>query len=305
MTGTARPRLKLPHVPFVSAVLCALLLTTGGLTACGTSSPGSPTGQDGSAQESGSDAPEKTAEAEEVVPAGLEETDFGNLTWSFMPGGNQPESMQIEMVDGSATDESIEYTVGEVVLSELNGDDRIDAAVQLTMIDGNGFNEQWYLWIATDDGPDQVRLPVANMARCGTAIHSVTAAEGGGVVIHESRRYFSEEMTLSCADVGTDERTRTVSVLDIHDAGEWWPVQTAPVGGFGGLCPISADNHADPYTGQMYAGPDTRFPEVTEGNSVGIFPLQPWPVYGEDFPGWTLAGMTSDSGMSCAWVETP
>jgi hypothetical protein len=298
MTGIVRTHRTLACLPMLAIAVLGLA----SLTACGVFPEQAP--QQAELAEEATGAPEQV-EAEPEEPAGLEETDFGNLTWNFMPGGNHPESMQIEMVDGKATDESIEYTVGEVVLSELNGDDRIDAAVQLTMLDGNGFNEQWYLWIATDDGPDQVRLPVANMARCGTAIHSVTAADEGGVVIHESRRYFSEEMTLSCADVGTDERTRTVSVLDIHDAEEWWPVQTAPVGGFGGLCPISADNHADPYTGQMYAGPDTRFPEVTEGNSVGIFPLQAWPVYGEDFPGWTLVGMTWDGGMSCAWVETP
>jgi hypothetical protein len=289
MTGIVRTHRTLACLPMLAIAVLGLA----SLTACGVFPEQAP--QQAELAEEATGAPEQV-EAEPEEPAGLEETDFGNLTWNFMPGGNHPESMQIEMVDGKATDESIEYTVGEVVLSELNGDDRIDAAVQLTMLDGNGFNEQWYLWIATDDGPDQVRLPVANMARCGTAIHSVTAADEGGVVIHESRRYFS---------VGTDERTRTVSVLDIHDAEEWWPVQTAPVGGFGGLCPISADNHADPYTGQMYAGPDTRFPEVTEGNSVGIFPLQAWPVYGEDFPGWTLVGMTWDGGMSCAWVETP
>lgn len=305
MTGiTERSRSGLVRLP----ALGALLLAAGLLVGCG--SPAAPSGgsaaeadADGGALEPGAGA-EPTIEPEPVTPAGLEETDFGNLTWTFMLGANRPERTQLDMVDGKAMDGPMEFSVGEVVLSELNGDDRIDAAVALSRADGNAFEEQWYLWLATDDGPRMVTMPIAHTSRCGTAIHSVTAADGGGVVVHESRRAIGEDMSLACVDVGSDERTRTVSAIEIRNSGEWWPVQTAPVGGFGGICPVAADYHADPYTGPMYAGPDTGSPEVTGGDQVTVFPLEPWPVYGEDFPGWQLVGLIHDGVMACAWAET-
>lgn len=249
-------------------------------------------------------APAETAAPSEEPPAGLEETDFGNLSWVFRPGGNLPETVQVDLVDGKAEDGLVQYSLGEVVHAELTGDEQIDAAVQLTRLDGNAIDEQWYLWVATADGPAQVTLPVARMARCGTVTHSVQAVDGG-VQIHESRRNIGEDV-LACTDTGSDERTRVVSAIEARNDGEWWPVQTGPVGGFGGLCPTAAEYESVPYDGELHAAPDATVDAgITNGAEVAVFALEPWPVYGEPFPGWKLVGVQQDGVMSCGWAETP
>ncbi|HIY67253.1 MAG TPA: hypothetical protein H9830_13370, partial [Candidatus Agrococcus pullicola] len=183
-------------------------------------------------QDEPSEAP--TPETEEIVeesPRGLEETDFGNLTWSVRPGGNLPETVQVEFEDGYATDGIVEYEVGDIVHAELNDDALLDAAAQIVIIDGNAVEEQWYLWLATEGSPEQVTLPVARSAHCGTATHSVEALDGGGVEIHETRRHIGE-VDLACSETGTDERVRTVIAVEARNEGEWWPVQVDPRGGF-------------------------------------------------------------------------
>lgn len=240
------------------------------------------------------------------IPPGLEYTDFGNLSWVFRPGGSVPETVQIELVNGKAEEGGATYELGEVVLSELTGDDRMDAAVQITRLDGNAIDEQWYLWIAADDGPTQVTLPVARTARCGTATHSVTAVDSGGVQIYESRRNIGED-GLACSETGGDERTRIVQAVEARNAGEWWPIQTAPVAGFGGLCPTAAEYETWPNDGALYAVPDASAAEdIDSGKRAYIFALEPWPIYGEPFPGWILVGVRQgqDGDMGCAWAET-
>lgn len=282
-----------------AAVVLAAATAATGLAACAPAPNGS-TAQ-GEAQEQ-SPAPSETAAP---TAAGLEETDFGSLPWVFRPGGNLPETVQLEFVDGSATDGMVTYTLGETVHAQLTDDDRMDAAVQVTRLDGNALDEQWYLWVADDDGPVQVTLPVARASRCGTVTHSVTAAEGGGVQIHETRRTIGED-ALPCTETGTDERTRVVTAMEARNAGEWWPVRTDPAGGFGGLCPVAAEYEAVPYSGELHPVPnETVGAEITGGAEVGAFPVEPWPVYGEPFPGWILIGVQQDGVLGCAWAETP
>ena len=248
---------------------------------------------------------EQSVDADEPAPpAGLESTDFGDLDWTFRPGGSVPETLQVTLVDGKASDGMVSYELGEVVLAELTDDDWMDAAVQITRLDGNAIDEQWYLWVATDEGPVQVTLPVARMARCGTVTHSVTAVEGG-VEIHETRRSVADQ-SIPCSDPGSDERTRTVAAIEARNAGEWWPVQTAPIGGFGGLCPMTT--HLDTYEneGALYPVPDAAATEpiAFDGRST-VFEIEGWPVYGEPFPGWVLTGVQHGDDRGCAWAEAP
>lgn len=255
-------------------------------------------------QQEDSRAGQPTETEEQPAPAGLEETDFGNLAWTFRPGGSVPETVQVELVDGKASDGMVSYELGEVVLAELTDDGRMDAAVQITRLDGNAIDEQWYLWVATDEGPVQVTLPVARMARCGTVTHSVAAVEGG-VEIHETRRSVADQ-SIPCSDPGSDERTRTVAAVEARNAGEWWPVQTAPIGGFGGLCPMTT--HLDAYEneGALYPVPDAAGTEpiAFDGRST-VFEIEGWPVYGEPFPGWVLTGVQHGDDRGCAWAEVP
>lgn len=238
---------------------------------------------------------------EEPAPAGLEDTDFGNLAWIFRPGGSVPETQQFDLVDGLATVDMVNYELGEVILAELTGDERVDAAVQITMLDGNAIDEQWYLWIATDDGPVQSTLPIARMSRCGTVTHSVSAVDDG-IEVHETRRG-PGDASIPCSDAGTDERTRTVRAVEARNTDEWWPVQVAPIGGFGGLCPTMAHMHPWDNDGPLYAVPDTSASDPVESASQ-IIELEGWPVYGEPFPGWVLVGVQHDGAEACVWAET-
>ncbi|MGO1539544.1 MAG: hypothetical protein ACTHZ9_13075 [Leucobacter sp.] len=291
MTAIAAAGERRTFPPVLAAALIGVVMVTGCTQAPAT-------------EPAPTEAEQEVAAEEEAAPAGLEETDFGNLAWVFRPGGNVPETEQVELVDGTASGEMVSYELGEVVLVELSGDDRIDAAVQITRLDGNALDEQWYLWIATDDGPVQSTLPVARMAPCGNVTHSVTAVEGG-IEIHESRRSVADQ-ALPCSEAGTDERTRTVSALEARNIGEWWPVQTAPIGGFGGLCPMTT--HMDTYANDaaLFAVPDLEASEpIAFDGASEVFEIEAWPVYGEPFPGWVLAGVQHGSDQGCAWAERP
>lgn len=277
------------------SLLASVMLGSLVFTGCAADTPAEPEPMTPSA--------EATPEVvEEPAPAGLEDTDFGNLTWVFRPGGSVPETQRVDLVDGVASDGMVSYELGEVILTELTGDDQIDAAAQITRLDGNAIDEQWYIWIATDDGPVQSTLPIARMARCGTVIHSVTAVDGG-IEIHETLRRVGDE-SIPCSDPGSDERTRTVSAIEARNVGEWWPVQTAPFGGFGGLCPMNTHLDAYPNDFDLYPVPDTAASETIsfEGAS-GIFEIDAWPVYGEPFPGWVLVGVQQGDARGCAWAE--
>lgn len=283
--------------------MAALAVLALALSGCGGGAGSSGDGEgDSGGSGSGSAATTPAPESTPAGPVGLESTDFGNLTWQVRQGGHSPDTVALDLVNGAATLDSAEYTIGEVVLSEFTGDELVDAAVQITGHDGNGLDDQWYLWVATEDGPVQVTLPIARMSRCGTATHSVTAVEGG-VRVHETRRTIGDE-GIACAEQGTDERIRTVAAVELASQDRWWPVQTAPVGGFGGLCPIAADYEAYPFSGQLFGAPDSDTSEVAQGTELGVFPLESWPVYDGVFDGWQLVGIHTGEMMSCAWVES-
>lgn len=249
-------------------------------------------------------APEPTPRATEApVATGLEEVDLGEADWLFRPGASVPETVPVPLRGGTATVDTVTYTLGEVLHVDLNDDGLLDAAAQLTATDGNGLDDQWYLWVATDGDPYQVSLPIARTARCGTVTESVSAVPGG-IEVHELRRGPGED-GLDCASTGGDERTRTVAVVEARNTGEWWPAQVAPAGGFGGLCPTAVELDGFPHDGPLYAAPDAATPPVTGGGSVGVFALEGWPVYGEAFPGWVLVGVVDTVGgnLRCAWSE--
>ncbi|WP_151525182.1 hypothetical protein [Serinicoccus kebangsaanensis] len=247
-------------------------------------------------------APASDASDDDAL-AGLADVDLGETVWIFRPGANLPESVQVPLSGGSAQVDGVSYTLGEVLTLDLSGDGVEDAAAQLTRLDGNAVDDQWYLWIATDDGPVQVTLPVARTAGCGTVTESVTVVDEG-LQIHEYRRGPGED-GLACSERGSDERTRVIAAVEARNAGEWWPVQVAPEGGFGGLCPTATDLDGFPHDGALYAAPDTSAPEITGGEPVGVASVEAWPVYGEPFGAWLLLAVMDIEGgnLRCAWSE--
>lgn len=237
--------------------------------------------------------------------AGMDTVDLGELDWAFRPGANLPETVQVPLSGGTADIDGVTYTLGEVLTVDLTGDGVEDAAAQLTRLDGNAVDDQWYLWVATEDGPVQVTLPVARTASCGTVTESVSVVDEG-LQIHEFRRGPGEE-GLPCSERGGDERTRVVAALEARNAGEWWPVQVAPAGGYGGICPTATELDGFAHDGALYAAPDTGAPEITGGAQVGVASVEGWPVYGEPFPGWLLVAVVDIEGgnLRCAWSEVP
>ena len=161
-----------------------------------------------------------------------------DAAWSFASRGlDEPET--VEIVDGTATDQYDRiYEVGEGAPSDANGDGITDLAVPISVLDGNGFEELWYIWLGSDD-PDtvatQVLYPIALSTRCGDVIHSVTASDGG-FAIDQTLRMPSDHAR-DCASGGTGHQQREVAVVDID--GHAYPLQTAPVEAWGGICPRS------------------------------------------------------------------
>lgn len=235
-------------------------------------------------------------------PASLDTVDLGELEWLVHPGANVPETRSVPLEAGTATVDGIVYTLGEPVLLDLTGDGVVDAAAPITAEDGNGIEEQWYAWVAAEDGPEQVLLPLAMQSRCGTGILSVAATDAG-LEVHEVRRGPTDAQP--CSEQGTDERVRTIVVEPVGPNGIWWPVQVGPIGGFGGVCPAPAEPDGYTWTGPMHAAPDASLPDITGGAEISIHSLDAWPIYGEDFPGWVLVGIRIDDTLGCAWSEAP
>lgn len=265
----------------------ALLLSALTLSACAETSP-----------DPGALDPEPAGSVESLTGF-----DFGSAPWVFRPGGGSAETIRLDVVDGQAEQDTIQYVVGEPVYADVTGDGVADAAVPITARDGNGIDEQWYLWLATENGAQQLTLPIARTARCGTFTESVVAVDGG-IQVHEFRRTIGED-ALPCAQNGTDERTRVITAAPVGPNGVWWPVQTGPIGGFGGLCPTVAQYEGYPFTGELRVAPNPDAAEITSGRQVVVAELEPWPVYGEDFPGWTLVAVRTGDVFACAWAEVP
>lgn len=238
---------------------------------------------------------------EAVAPPNATQIDFGNREWLFRPGGHLPETVTVPLVDGKATVDLVNYEVGDPVFADVNGDGVVDAAVSLTAVDGNGFDQQWYLWITAEPEPIQVTLPIARTARCGTVTKSVTAVDDG-IQVHEVRRGIGEDQ-FACSEEGLDERTRVINAVEVRNVDEWWPVQTAPVPAFGGLCPVAVEYDAYPGGMELFSAPDPAAPIVPADVTTYVFGLEGWPIYGEDFPGWRIIGVkTREDHMSCSWM---
>lgn len=139
-------------------------------------------------------------------------------------------------VDITAPDEyGRTYTVGDPVYSDADGDGLEDMAVPLAQLDGNGFREQWYVWVAdADGGATQTTIPIAWTMRCGDDTRSVKATDGGFVVRERLREPVVDDH-LPCSKAGTFRSTRKVAV--VHQGGGLFPVNLTDPRGYGGVCP--------------------------------------------------------------------
>lgn len=260
-----------------------------------------------------SSAPESTAAQQEPEPTqqtmnfSIENVDFGNLDWIFIPHTQTYPPILVTLSDGTAENEGVQYTVvsNEVVYSDADGDGDLDALVPIeAYAGGNSVDRQWYIWADEGGEPKQVEWPVARTIHCGTVTQDVSAS-ASGFEVHEFRHNIGEEH-LACTDLGSDERIRTVGISEPGEYGARWPVQIAPFPAFGGICPVSVEYHAYPTTAEIFAVPDSGASPL---EPIGETPLlewqvESWSIYTQSYPGWGLIGLNNNGNQACAWVKS-
>lgn len=235
----------------------------------------------------------------------LRQADLGNTSWEFRPHGHSPKTTTVALKDGKSTVKDDEFTLGEIIYKDLNNDGVDDAAAQITAISGNSVDDQWYFWIADEQGPTQITLPIAQMSNCGRLIVSVKE-KAKGIEVQDVNRGPLDENS-SCADGGSVKSTRIISVekSNVMKGTEWMPVTVSPARAFGGLCPTPLYPHGDSGLIDFRALPNKKLPDLTKGKPTGIFVLEDSQVYQELFPDWILLGYQpgDTSTQGCAWAQ--
>ncbi|MGO1735321.1 MAG: hypothetical protein ACTHZ9_03215 [Leucobacter sp.] len=159
--------------------------------------------------------------------------------WSYAPQGVL-EPSTLEIIDGKGADElSRTYEIGDAVEGDPNSDGVVDIAIPITQYDGNGVEVLWYVWLGLDSVEpgdpiaEQMTYPIARMSRCGNTIHEVSAIDGG-FSIEETLRLADDPG--DCATGGSGHQTREVTIIDVE--GTAFPMLTAPIEAWGGVCPV-------------------------------------------------------------------
>ncbi len=227
--------------------------------------------------------------------------------WSFAPGG-VGDPFTVAIVDGAATDEYGRlFAVGEPIAGDANGDGIVDAAIPISMTDGMAFNELWYVWLggAVDAAPTQVVYPIAQTTRCGDGTRSIAPVDGGFEVQIVLRMPYTDDAR-SCAEGGTGELTRTISVEQIGDA--YYPVQSAPVAAWGGVCPPTMWMDTEQSIGIAgRAAPPAEAPLVIDpAQPVAAFGLGETPLMtatGVSFFGFIQGDSDAAVKMHCAFAD--
>ncbi len=260
----------------IGALVAAGLL----LAACTSSPPAAP---------DPSDAPSDSDSAATPQPAALTGADIqqwiANAEWSFADRG-LAEPITLVFDDGAAADDLLRtYEIGDGVEGDVDGDGVVDLAVPVSQLDGNGYQELWYIWLGADVDPDggadvlatQVVYPIARTTRCGDVVNSVEAIENG-FRIDQSLWMPHVDDDRDCASGGTGAQVREVTVVDVDGAA--FPLQTAPLEAWGGVCPRSdwLDGILDD-TVTARAAPHPSSPEVIgAGEMVSLYELPEAPL---------------------------
>ena len=236
-------------------------------------------GGDPSSEDAASSEPAAPAVTAEDIQDWIADTE-----WSFAQDGLlAPITLGFE--DGSASDEFLRtYRIGVGVEGDANADGLPDLAVPVSQIDGNGFLELWYVWLGSDDGDapaEQVIYPIARSSRCGDVVHAVTAIEGAFRVDHTLWMPHTDEGR-DCAAGGTGAQVRDIRVEELD--GTAYPVQTAPIAAWGGICPRSPELdwiEGESVTGR--AAPPADAPVVIgPEEQVGLYALGEAPLLTAD-----------------------
>lgn len=243
--------------------------------------------------------------------------DLANTTWLYSFRGVELPH-EVTLVNGEATVDpgefSSSYQLGEVVYGDVDGDGDDDAVARIDGQTPEGARGFWYIWIADISGAVQLRYPIAETGRCATLVE-LPVIIGGAINLTEYHRIPGLDDKIPCSDPGTGLKKRTITVISDNtdsESGsgpEMWPVQTAPVVAWGGICigpkyPDSAPGLVD-----LWAIPSkTAQVAATAGPDGVIFEQLDSPLVTRE--GWSLVGfrvfgVESDLGgkdMACAWA---
>lgn len=253
-----------------------------------------------------SSAPPTTVD---IPTVNIRTVDLGNMTWLYSFGGfDLP--VEVKLVGGTATIDGdgipIIYTLGDVSYGDIDGDGDDDAAAMLSRGQDNGYEALWYVWLAEDSQARQLKYPIARTGRCGTLVEPPVIAEGG-IELTEYLRIPGLDDALPCSEPGTGLKKRTISVYS--DGSDEWPVQTAPVAAWGGLCAGAKYLDTGPGMVDLWAAPSkSAAVAAVAGPDGAVFEQKGSPLVereGWGLVGFRVLGVESDLGgadMACAWA---
>ncbi|MGC5629667.1 hypothetical protein ACPYO6_15640 [Georgenia sp. Z1344] len=263
-------------------------------------SDGAATGEALPADGSGADEP-TDAPATEEPGASIRDVDLAAQSWR--------QALTGESVVPAEGDGLRQFTVSDAVAyADVDGDGHEDAAASLQVLDGNAYEETWYVWRWDPESQAavQVESPIARQSGCGDDVLSVTGEGEVFVVVEELRPAGS---AAPCVDGGTIPVTRQVTLED------GWPVLAGGMSGEGGICPQVE------YAGdEMWPAGDVEIHAApTDGSAPIGEPAPDWwmevDVSGHHFlwrPNWMLVHLMYDeqpaalAGMPgyfpCAWA---
>lgn len=279
----------LPHLPV--AVVSALVLT-----ACGAGTQPPPAATPPPPSPLVTVTPTPTGPA----PDAIRDLDPESLDWQWFETHGSVEPVDVTQPDQYGRS----YTIGEPVYADADGDGLEDLAVSIAQLDGNGYREQWHIWLATADGfAEQVLIPIAWTSRCGDGTESVTPTEGG-FAVHEFLREPVVDDHLPCSDSGTFEVTRGVGVL--HDGDARYPVDLADPRGYGGVCPTHERTETGITTVWGSVGPDLAASASIDGEEMYLILTHPHTLTQGVEPK-RLASVWPPDGHSdnriCVWID--
>ncbi|WP_315913201.1 hypothetical protein [Arthrobacter sp. lap29] len=246
---------------------------------------------------------------EPVPDVDIRTVDLNNVMWLFSNEGLSV-PYEVKIVNGAAVvDENgfpANYAVKDVSYGDIDGDGDEDAVASIVRTQDNGYKVLWYVWLAQGAEAVQLQYPVAQTSRCGTLVESLVFGDGA-LNITEYLRIQGKDDSVPCSDHGTGLNKRSITVYT--EGAESWPVQSAPVAAWGGLCPQTRWDETSPGVQDLWAAPSKDSPvTATAGPDGGaMFELRQAPLVQRD--GWVLigvklAGMADDRGatqLQCAW----
>lgn len=230
----------------------------------------------------------------------IRDIDPAGLSWTWFADHSQSLPISVTTPDENGR----VFTVGDPVYSDANADGLEDMAAPVTLTDGNGYFQHWYIWLATADGTaTQVAPPITATARCGDATESVTAVDGGFEVKELLREPIIDDH-LPCASPGTFAVTRSVAVGSTGDL--HYPVDLRDPRGYGGVCPTLPRTETG--VTKVWGSPSSnlKVPLSIDGEAMYLIKPHPHPLTAGAEP-LVLAAVWPQGGHSdqrlCVWID--